>query len=66
MLFREIVEEKKPHFVGYLFTLFRDANKNNDDVIITNVSLNSISLRIEYNKEGIFKIEDDAGENENT
>lgn len=54
------VENKdgKLHNVGYLFGLFKDANRNGDDIVITKFSKKSISLRIEFQKEGIFRFED--------
>ena len=50
--------KENPHNVGYIFNLFQKANKNGDDVIITEFSKESISIRIEFQKEGIFRFED--------
>lgn len=44
--------------VGYIFDFFKEANKNKDDVIITDHNDKSISIRIEFDKEGVFTIED--------
>lgn len=51
-------QEDRPHNVGYIFALMRDANKNGDDVIIGEFSDKSISFRIEFQKKGIFTFED--------
>jgi len=44
--------------IGYIFKFFSEANRNGDDVIITEFSEKGISLRLEFKKEGIFRFED--------
>lgn len=58
-LFRGKVEQKElTHKVGYLFSFFKEANGNKDDVIITDFSEESVTIRVEFQKKGIFRIED--------
>jgi len=53
------MEQKQlTHTVGYLFKFFKEANSNQDDVIVTDFSEESITVRIEFKKKGIFTVEE--------